>query len=190
MKDALYTFDFAILDWISDTLVYPLLDPIFAFITFLGDAGWFWIALTVLCLCFRKTRRIGISMAISLVFSLLVTNLTLKPLVNRPRPYELREISLRVEPPHDASFPSGHSSASFAAAFALFWEDKKRGIPALVLATLIAFSRLYFYLHFFTDVLGGSLVGFWGSLIAHALTPFVLKGLDRLYQKLKNKNRS
>ena len=124
-------------------------------------------------------------MALSLVFSLLVTNLTLKPLVNRPRPYALREVDLRVTPPHDASFPSGHTSASFSAAFALFWEDKKRGIPALVLATLIAFSRLYFYLHFFTDVLGGGVVGVAASIAAHFLAPIVTKWIDRLLSRFQ-----
>lgn len=190
MLEKLYAFDFSVLDWINDTLVTPVLDPLFAFITFLGDAGWFWIALALVLLFFKRTRRIGIAMAISLVFSLVVTNLTLKPLVNRPRPYELREVTLRVEPPHDASFPSGHSSVSFAAAFALFWEDKKRGIPALILAALVAFSRLYFYLHFFTDVLGGTLVGFGVSIAAHFLTPYAAKGVDALLEKLNSKKKA
>ncbi len=184
MSETIYAFDFAILDWLNENLAHPLLDRFFALITFLGDAGWFWIVLTAIFLLFKKTRRIGISMAISLVFSLLVTNITLKPLVNRPRPYALREVKLRIEPPHDASFPSGHSSASFAAAFSLFLQDKKKGIPALVLATLIAFSRLYFYLHFFTDVLGGILVGCLGALAAHCLTPYVMKFFNYLKVRL------
>lgn len=183
MLDKIYAFDFTILDWIDSTLVHPFLDFLFAFITFLGDAGWFWIALTALFLLFKKTRRIGVTMAISLIFSLLVTNLTLKPLINRPRPYALREVTLRVEPPHDASFPSGHSSASFAAAVALFIEDKKKGTPALILAALIAFSRLYFYLHFPTDVLGGALVGCLGAIVAKYLTPYAYKGFDSVKQK-------
>jgi len=180
MSDKIYAFDFAILDWLNETLVHPILDRVFAFITFLGDAGWFWLALAIILLFFKKTRRIGISMAISLAFSLVVTNLTLKPLINRPRPYALRDVTLRIDPPHDASFPSGHSSASFAAAMALFIEDKKKGIPALILATLIAFSRLYFYLHFFTDVLGGTLIGCLVAIPAHFVTPYVLKLLDYL----------
>lgn len=180
MSGFIYRFDFAINDFINEHLVSPVLDVIFSIITHLGDAGLFWIALTVLLLCFKSTRRAGVSMAISLIFSLLVTNLFLKPLVDRPRPYALKAIDLRITPPSDPSFPSGHTSASFSAALALFWHDKKKGTPALVLAVLIGFSRLYFYLHFFTDVLAGSLVGFLASIAAYSLTPLVFRGVEKL----------
>lgn len=185
MSGFIYSLDYAINDFLNETLAHPVLDVVFKVITSLGDAGWFWIALSVVLLCFKKTRRYGVSMALSLLFSLFVTNLFLKPLVDRPRPYELRAVELRIDPPHDASFPSGHTSASFAAALALFWHNKKAGAPALVLATLIGFSRLYFYVHFFTDVLAGSLVGFLVSVAAYLLTPYLYKGFDKLKQAMK-----
>ncbi len=186
MSEFLYRIDFAVIDFFNETVAHPVLDAIFGAITFLGDAGWFWIALTALLLLFKKTRLYGLAMAISLILSTLMTNVILKPLVNRPRPYELNpDILLRTDPPHDASFPSGHTSASFAAALALFGQNKKLGTPALVLATLIGISRLYFYLHFLTDVLGGSLVGFLASVASFYLTPLALKGIETIKQKYK-----
>ncbi|MBQ7364249.1 MAG: phosphatase PAP2 family protein [Clostridia bacterium] len=183
--------DFAINDCIAEHLSHPILDVIFECITFLGDAGWFWIALTVTFLCFKETRRYGVAMAISLVFSTLFTNILLKPLINRPRPYELRpEIVLKTDPPHDASFPSGHTSASFAAALALFRENKRLGTPAVILAALIGYSRLYFYLHFFTDVLGGTLIGTLTAVISYCLTPLAMKGVTALEKTIAAKKAS
>ena len=187
---SIYDFDFAINDWIASHLTADWLTPIMRFITSLGDGGIFWILLAVVFLCFKKTRRFGAAMAISLIISTIITNLTLKPLINRPRPYELRTIegldtSLL---PGDASFPSGHTTVSFSGAFALFWQNKKAGAPALALATLIAFSRLYFYLHHPTDILGGILVGLAASLLSRLILPYAEKGANELittYRQVK-----
>ena len=187
---SIYDFDFAINDWIASHLTADWLTPIMRFITSLGDGGIFWILLAVVFLCFKKTRRFGAAMAISLIISTIITNLTLKPLINRPRPYELRTIegldtSLR---PGDASFPSGHTTVSFSGAFALFWQNKKAGAPTLALATLIAFSRLYFYLHHPTDILGGILVGLAASLLSRLILPYAEKGANELittYRQVK-----
>lgn len=186
----IYKVDFAINDRIAEHLTASFLDPVMKAITHLADAGIFWILLAVIFLCFKKTRRFGVAMAISLIISTLLTNLTLKPLINRPRPYELRTIegldaSLL---PSDASFPSGHTTVSFSGALSLFWQNKKAGAPALALATLIAFSRLYFYLHFPSDILGGILVGLAASLLSRLLVPYAYKGANELattYKQLK-----
>ena len=91
---------------------------------------------------------------------LLITNLILKNAVQRIRPCDLNAaVELLIERPHDWSFPSGHTTSSFAAAAALLYANKKMGIPALILASLIAFSRLYLYVHFPTDILAGILIG-------------------------------
>lgn len=187
---SIYDFDFAINDWIASHLTAEWLDPVMRFITSLGDGGIFWILLAAVFLCFKKTRRFGAAMAISLIISTIITNLTLKPLIDRPRPYELKTIegldtSLL---PGDASFPSGHTTVSFSGAFALFWQNKKAGAPALVLATLIAFSRLYFYLHHPTDILGGILVGLCASLLSRLILPYAAKGANELittYRQVK-----
>ena len=152
-------FDLPILDWIAENLYCPFLDTLMPLVTKLGDAGIFWIAVAVALLIFPKTRKIGLSMGAALLIGLVVCNLTLKPLLARIRPYDYqlehfgKTITLLVATPHDFSFPSGHTLASFEAAIALTVYNRKWGIPAIVLAAVIAFSRLYLYVHYPTDVL-------------------------------------
>ena len=99
-------------------------------------------------------------MGLALVCGLIVCNLTLKPLVARIRPYDMRPIdNMLTEPMHDFSFPSGHTIASFEAAIVLLIRNKRFGIPATVLAAVISFSRLYLYVHYPTDVLFGAALG-------------------------------
>ena len=153
------SFDLPILDWIADNLYCKALDVLMPLITMLGDAGIFWIAIAAVLLIFPKTRKIGLSMGAALLIGLVVCNLTLKPLMARIRPYDYqlehfgKQIALLVATPHDYSFPSGHTLASFEAAIALTIYNRKWGIPAIVLAAVIAFSRLYLYVHYPTDVL-------------------------------------
>ena len=187
--ETLYRIDFAINDWIAAHMSCGFLDVFFRIVTFLADAGWFWILLTLTLLCIKRTRRLGLAMAVSLLLSTIVTNLFLKPIIARPRPYELRELTIKVPLPGDASFPSGHTTVSFSGAFALFWQNKKAGAPALVLATLIAFSRLYFYLHFPTDVLGGFVIGLAASLASALLLPRLTHGLAHLADRHSRKHR-
>ena len=159
------SFDLPILEWIAANLKCGLLDFLMPLITVLGDAGIFWILCSVVLILIPKYRKTGLSMGISLLIGLLVCNVTLKPLVGRIRPYDYqlqhfqKEIILLVEGLHDYSFPSGHTIASFEAATALLIGNKKLGIPAMVLAVLIAFSRLYLYVHYPTDVLASVILG-------------------------------
>ncbi len=156
--DIITQWDFSALDAIA-ACRNLVLDAFFSAVTHLGDGGIIWIVLALSLLCIRKTRPLGLCMALALIFDLLLCNLCLKPLIDRPRPFALREIALLISAPHDASFPSGHTAASFAAAGVLALRRSKLAAPALVLATIIAFSRLYLYVHFPTDVLGGIVVG-------------------------------
>ena len=145
-------WEFTILDALQQ-IHTPLLDKILVFITSLGNAGWFWIVL-------------GLVLG-ALIFSALFGNIILKPLVARQRPCWINEtVELLVQVPKDYSFPSGHTQASFAAATALFTGNKKAGICAFVLAALIAFSRLYLYVHFPTDVLAGIVFGICCGLLS------------------------
>ena len=159
------SFDLPILEWIAANLKCGFLDTVMPLITLLGDAGIFWILCSVVMILIPKTRKTGLSMGISLLIGLLVCNVTLKPLVGRIRPYDYqlqhfqKEIILLVEGLHDYSFPSGHTIASFEAATALLIGNKKLGIPAMILAVLIAFSRLYLYVHYPTDVLASIVLG-------------------------------
>lgn len=153
------------------TIHAPLLDKILAFITSLGNAGIIWIVLAVVLLILPKTRKTGIIVAAALLMDLILCNLILKNLVARVRPYDVNTaIAILIKKPLDFSFPSGHTAASFAAMTALFLAKmKKAWIAALVLAVLIAFSRLYFYVHYPTDVLGGAVVGILSGIIGYTI---------------------
>ena len=157
-----------ILLFIQEHLRFEWMTPIWKFITSLGDSGWFWILLTIILLLSKKTRKIGIASALSLAIGVLITNITLKNLVARTRPYEVVEgLSLLVERANDYSFPSGHSCASFASAFVIYkMTPGKFGVPALILAALIALSRLYVGIHYPTDVIAGTIIGIISALIA------------------------
>lgn len=152
--------ELSILDWIQ-TLHMPFLDKIMVFITRLGDAGIIWIVLSIVLLLIPKTRKSGAVMVAALVVDVLLCNIVLKNLVARTRPYDVNTgVHLLVEKLHDYSFPSGHTAASFASVTALYLAgEKKLWKFALVLACLIAISRLYLYVHYPTDVLGGILFG-------------------------------
>ena len=178
-------FDLPILDWIAAHLWCDVLDVLMPIITLLGDAGIFWIAVSAVLLCLPKYRKAGLGMGIALLMGVVLCNIILKPLIGRIRPYDYqlehfgKTIELLVATPHDFSFPSGHTIASFEAAVALTVRHKKLGAAALVLAVLIAFSRMYLYVHYPTDVLAsvvlGSALAFLGCFLAEKLYGFLAK---------------
>jgi undecaprenyl-diphosphatase len=169
-------FDLPVLDWIAANLWCPALDAIMPVITALGDAGIFWMLVAAALLLNKKTRRVGVGMGIAMLTGLLLCNATLKPLCQRPRPYDYQYdvfgklIPLIIERQHDFSFPSGHTIASFEAAGVIALNNKKWGIGALVLACLIAFSRLYLYVHYPTDVLVSIVLGLTLALVGNWLS--------------------
>ena len=137
----------------------PILDSIMLFITSLGDDGWIWLAIGIVCLIFKKHRKMGLQLLLSMLCTYILGNLILKNIFARPRPCDIdTAVTLLLNRPHGHSFPSGHSINSMVAAVALFLNKKKNGIPAVIIATLIGFSRLYLFEHFPTDVLGGFII--------------------------------
>ena len=177
-------FELKILDFIADKLSGPVLDKIMPVITVFGDHGIFWMALTVLLLLFKKTRPLGLSMAFSLAIGYIWGNIVLKNLVARTRPYEYNsEINLLVKKLSDYSFPSGHSLASFEAATCIFIRYKKWGVAALVFAAAIAFSRLYLYVHFPSDVLAGTVLGIIFGIIGSTIVNKIYKKKNTLSKK-------
>lgn len=156
------------------SLQLPVLNEIMIFISTIGNAGIIWIALGLALLCFKKTRKTGITVIAALIISLLIGNLTIKPLVARQRPFEANEINLLITAPKDRSFPSGHAMSSFAASVAVILNNRKLGIPAICVATLIAFSRLYLQVHYFTDVIVGIILGILYAVIAHAIIKYII----------------
>ena len=169
------TLELNILDWIQ-TLHTSAGDSLMVFITNLGNSGFIWILLDILLLIFPKTRRVGAAMAFALILELILCNGVLKPLVGRTRPFDINtDVALLISPPADFSFPSGHNDSGFAAASALCFAKSRLRFPALILAALIAFSRLYLYVHFPSDVLAGILLGVLtgaaGTLLGRRLIP-------------------
>ena len=174
------SFDLPILEWIQANLQSGLLDTIMPIITMLGDGGIFWIVCSVLFTLHPKTRRMGIAMAIAMAMGLVICNMILKPVVGRMRPYDyqinilgktwndlLVGGKLLVDTPHDYSFPSGHTIACFEASVAIMLSNKKLGIPALIIAVLVAFSRMYLYVHYPTDVIASIFLGSLFAVIGH-----------------------
>ena len=170
-----------------ENLWCPFLDSVMPAITFLGNSGWIWIVTAIVLLCIPQYRKTGLTVGLALLTGLVVCNLVLKPLVGRIRPFDYqlqcyrRVIPLLIEAPTDFSFPSGHTIASFEAATVLLIRHKKWGIGAMVLAALIAFSRLYLYVHYPTDVLASIVLGIG---IAFAANYLVNQGYA-LYERKK-----
>lgn len=172
-KIALY-FELSILDFIQTHLRSTVLDAAMPAITALGNGGILWIGSAALLLLLPKTRKVGAAIAVSLLLEALCCNLILKPLVERVRPYDINSaVQLLIARPTDFSFPSGHTGASFAATAALYFKKSQLWIPAAVLSVLIAFSRLYLYVHYPSDVLAGAMLGIiagWAGCILLRLT--------------------
>lgn len=177
MLESILTIDGNILLFLQDFIRNPILDSIMIFITSLGDRGMIWILATIALLIPKKTRKAGYISALALLGSLVVNNNLIKNLVARPRPFTaLSELSILIPRPGEFSFPSGHTSSSFAAA-AVFYRHlpKRLGVLSVVLAGLIGFSRLYVGVHYPTDVLAGALMGILLSYIAEFLVNFFLR---------------
>ena len=158
-----------VLLWIQETMRGPVQDAIVMAFTKLGNSGVLFIVLGVVLLFFKKTRRVGVAALLALLFGFLITNLTLKPLVSRPRPWlDVEGLINLVGESAYRSFPSGHSTSAFAFGFALLFGAPKRWMKwaAIIVAVLMGLSRLYVGVHYPTDILGGVLVGLLAGWLA------------------------
>ena len=155
----------------------PIGDVVVPLITRLGDAGIIWIILTVLLLIIPKTRKTGVIMMAALLVDVLLCNVFIKNLVARTRPFDVNTaVQLLVAKPRDYSFPSGHTAASFASVTALYLVgEKKMWKAALVLAVLIALSRLYLYVHYPTDIIGGVVFGSLSGYLGYKIVEWIQK---------------
>lgn len=169
-KDDGMAWEFAVLDFIQKNMRNGILDTIMPMITSLGNGGIVWILLAVCLLISRKYRRTGVVLLAAILIETVLCNGILKPLIARPRPFDANPgIELLIAPPGDASFPSGHTALAFAAVFALALSRERYWYLAAVLAVLIAFSRMYLYVHYPTDILGGIAVGAVSGMAAYAV---------------------
>lgn len=170
-----------ILDWIQNCLRTPFGDAVMPVLTSFSNNGEIWIALGVILLLFKKTRKLGIVVLFALLLDLIFCDNLLKPLIARTRPFVVNpDAIVLVEPPKSYSFPSGHTAVSFSGAMALVFGKAKKWlwIPAVTVASLIAFSRLYVYVHYPTDILAGialgAVLGFASSRIVNAAEKFII----------------
>lgn len=189
-----------------DGIMNPILNVIMTFITHLGDTpGIIWFVLGICLLIPKKTRKLGILLFAGLAISSLINNVCLKELIQRPRPYTDEVVDMwskagyayewpsLIKKSSSWSFPSGHTSTSIGAAFALLLGCKKKylgvGIPAFIISLLIGFSRIYVHVHYPTDVIAGALVGIIGGIIAWLLIEklFMPKAVPAIEKKLGKK---
>ena len=173
------SYELTILDWMQANLRNPILDLLLPAITTLGNSGLIWIILAGILLLIPKYRKVGAAVLTGLVLEVICCNLVLKPLVARIRPCDVNTaVQLLIARPDDFSFPSGHIGASFAAVAALYTSRNRLWIPSLILAVLIAFSRLYLYVHYPSDVLAGVVIGIMAGWIGSKLVDVIWRKRD------------
>lgn len=175
-----FNWEFDLLYWFQ-SIHNPILDKIVVVITSLGNAGIFWILLTLVMLIVCKDKKVAWTSALALLFSVLVINVFLKNMAMRARPCWIDDtIPLLVKNPKDYSFPSGHSSVSFASAVSIvqYAKYRKQGIAAVILAALIAVSRMYVFVHFPTDVFVGTILGIVEAILAGIIIRFIYRKVE------------
>ncbi len=172
-------FELTILNGIQNIFGSVFLDFLMPFITLLAEDGIIPIALAIILIFCKKTRKTGINIALSLLLGFILGNVFLKNIVGRTRPYDLSpDFPLLIDKLSDYSFPSGHTLAAFETAVSIFLYNKKFGIAAIILACLVAFSRLYLFVHYPTDILASIILG---SLFA--LVSFII--IKKIYNNSK-----
>lgn len=152
--------DFLIIDFIRENLSCGFLDLLMEITAKLGDKGIIWIISAALMMMWKKYNRCGVTTLASLAAGAVVGNLLLKNIFQRERPCWINDgIEMLIAIPRDYSFPSGHTLSAVAAAVTVYHFDKKLSVPFCIFAVMTAFSRLYLYVHFPTDVIVGAVVG-------------------------------
>lgn len=160
MTEWITNIDFNILYWIQDNLRADWFDSVCAFLSWAFQLGIPWLLLGGILFCFKKTRAAGAMLSAAVVLTFFFNELAIKNAVDRVRPCNIdMSIPLAIKRPDSFSFPSGHTSSAFAAVGVLVLRHKKAGIPLLLFAALMGFSRMYLFVHFPTDVIAGAAFG-------------------------------
>lgn len=179
MMSGFEAFEFQLLDGIQAALGCHAMDTAMVIITRLGG-GVVWGLLGVILLFLKKHRLNGAAILGALTISALLTEFVIKLFFLRERPFELNaDFALVISPPYGTSFPSSHATISFASAVQLFRINKLCGVIACCFAAIVAFSRLYLYVHFPSDILAGTILGI-GIGIGFA---FIFKIVQNKYSK-------
>lgn len=172
--------DFKILDFIQDHFYCGFLNFLMPKITFLGNGGMIWITAAIIMIFFKKYRKTGITIGTGLSAGVIIGNVLLKNLIARERPCWINDtVTMLISIPRDYSFPSGHTLSSFIAATIIMHHDKRMGIAAYVLASMIAFSRLYLYVHFPSDVFAGVLIGIIIGIVSNVISNNIFSSVEK-----------
>lgn len=175
-------WEFSVLDYIQNYCRNDFLDSLMSFWSNLGTMSVIWIVLTVVLLIIKKTRKLGVFCVVGFVLTFLIGNCIFKPIVARIRPYDINTlVTLIVSKEIDYSFPSGHTMFAMCFATILFYKSKLIGIFAYIFAAVMAFSRMYLYMHFPTDVLFGTILG----IAVGILSIYVTNKLFEIYKPQK-----
>lgn len=164
--------DLSIVRFVREYVACPILDALMPVVTLLGDKGILSLILAFALIIVNKgkSRKAGAVMLTAIVLGFLIGNMGIKPLVQRQRPCWIDDVALLIPNPRDFSFPSGHSLCAFETAVPIcMFFGKKWGAAAMTAAVLVAFSRLYLYVHFPTDILCGAVLGTLFAFAAKAL---------------------
>ncbi|MBA1335038.1 MAG: hypothetical protein HPY66_0660 [Firmicutes bacterium] len=164
------SLDMKIVEYVYRHLQNPLFDRVMPFVSRLGNGGLIWIGIAAVFLMSKKYRKTGIMVICSMLVGAVIGEVMLKNIIQRARPFvEMPYYNLLIDTPKSFSFPSGHTTSSFAVLGTVVRTvDNRlcRGAVAL-LAFSIAFSRLYLLVHYPTDILGGIALGLMSSYIVY-----------------------
>ncbi len=171
----LQNIDWNILNFIHNNLTSGVMDKVMPFVSLLGNKGAIWLIVACIFIFIPKFRKYGIMMAIAFLLEYICGNLVLKNIICRQRPCWInQDIRLLIPVPQDYSFPSGHTLSSTIGAIFVYLANKKCGYFAIALAILIAFSRMYMYVHFPSDILAGLIIGVVISFFTYKICKYAV----------------
>ena len=184
MLNRLQVIDETVLFFIQEHWKNPVLDHVMVFFTSLGNAGFLWITIAILLLFSKRYQKCSVLLLTSIFFSMFLGDEILKPLVGRIRPFDkFPTIELLIKSPVSFSFPSGHAMVGFSSATVLCYCNRRYGLIAYVLASLIAFSRIYLFVHYPSDTLGGVILGILTAFLTIYILNLVYSGIEKFHKK-------
>lgn len=176
--DAILNIDNSVLNFLI-SIRTEFLNDLFAFFSNIGSGGIVWIFTALILLIFRRTRKAGFVLLLAIGVTALINNFVIKIIVDRARPFITNDaIKTIIAKPKGASFPSGHASSSFAAAAILLKYLRKKGLFGFAVAMLISFSRIYFGVHYLSDIIAGAVEG----VVIAFVVSFAFEGI---YSKIR-----
>lgn len=180
MLSLFQNIDNYILELIKNNMHSYIMDKTMIIITSLGDGGTIWIIIALLLMVNKKYRKMSFILLGALLLSAVLGEGILKHLIQRIRPSAyIPANDLLIAKPLSYSFPSGHSASSFAGALVLSNYFRKWKLLFFCLAFLIAFSRLYLYVHYPTDVIAGIILGLICGKASIVLSQYIIGRIDK-----------